>query len=84
MLRVVSREQVAVILGAGNEQHITPASIPVAERGGFWCVGNPDDPRPVRARSTLLTDATVKQRFRDTAQLRIPQTDVFKPHQVAA
>ena len=84
MLRVISREQVGVILGAGNQNNIAPDSIPVSERGGFWCVGNPDDPRPVRARSTLLTDATVKRRFADTAHLRIPQTDVFKPHRRAA
>lgn len=78
MLRVISREQVAVILGQGNEQHIQPDSIPVAERGGFWCVGNPGDPRAVRGRALLFNDATLANRFRTTAHLRVDQTAVFK------
>ncbi|MGH1488197.1 MAG: FtsK/SpoIIIE domain-containing protein [Acidimicrobiales bacterium] len=84
MLRVVSREQVRVILGEGNQQHISPDSIPESEPGGFWCVGAPGDSRPVRGRSLLLTDATLRQRFRDTAHLRAPQTEVFQQHRRAA
>lgn len=80
MLRVISREQVAVILGQGNEQHIQPDSIPVAERGGFWCVGNPGDPRAVRGRALFFNDATLLNRFRSNAHLRIDQSEVFKPH----
>ncbi|MGH1492074.1 MAG: FtsK/SpoIIIE domain-containing protein [Acidimicrobiales bacterium] len=78
MLRVISREQVAVILGAGNEQHIQPDSIPVTERGGFWCVGNPGDPRATRGRAFMFNDTTLTNRFRSTSHLRIDQTQVFK------
>lgn len=78
MLRVISREQVAVILGQGNEQHIQPDSIPASERGGFWCVGNPGDHRAVRGRALFFNDATLANRFRSTAHLRIDQADVFK------
>lgn len=78
MLQVTSKEQVAVILGAGNQHNIAPASIPVSERGGFWCVGLPNDPRPVRARTMRLNDATVRTRFQSTAHLRIERADVFK------
>ncbi|MEM9655859.1 MAG: FtsK/SpoIIIE domain-containing protein [Actinomycetota bacterium] len=78
MLRVISREQVAVILGAGNEANITPSSIPVRERGGFWCVGLPEDPRPVRGRALLIDDDTLDARFASFAHLRVPQDQVFK------
>ncbi len=84
MLRVVSREQVRVILGDGNQEQISPDSIPESEPGGFWCVGNPGDAKAVRGRSLYLTDATVRRRFRDTAHLRIDQTDVFRPQGCAA
>jgi S-DNA-T family DNA segregation ATPase FtsK/SpoIIIE len=78
MLRVISREQIAVILGAGNETNITPSSIPVRERGGFWCAGLPDDPRPVRGRALLVDDDTLDARFGSLAHLRVPQAEVFK------
>ncbi|MEM9656641.1 MAG: FtsK/SpoIIIE domain-containing protein [Actinomycetota bacterium] len=78
MLRVISREQVAVILGQGNEQHIRPDSIPVAERGGFWCVGNPGDNHASRGRAFLFNDATLAHRFNSTAHLRVEQSEVFK------
>jgi S-DNA-T family DNA segregation ATPase FtsK/SpoIIIE len=84
MLRVISREQVRVILGDGNQEQIAPDSIPESEPGGFWCVGNPGDTKAARGRSLLLTDATLRQRFRDTAQFRIDQTAVFKPQGRAA
>ena len=78
MLRVISREQVAVILGQGNEAHIQPDSIPVAERGGFWCVGNPGDHRPTRGRAFWFNDPTLTHRFTTTAHLRHDQAVVFK------
>lgn len=78
MCRVISREQVAVILGAGNEATISPSSIPVGERGGFWCVGHPDDPRPLRGRAVLVDDDTMDARFAACAHLRVPQSEVFK------
>ncbi|MEM9656443.1 MAG: FtsK/SpoIIIE domain-containing protein, partial [Actinomycetota bacterium] len=71
MLRVISKEQVAVILGAGNQNHIEPDSIPASERGGFWCVGNPGDHRPVRGRAFWFNDPTLTQRFQTTSHLRI-------------
>ncbi|MEM9656348.1 MAG: FtsK/SpoIIIE domain-containing protein [Actinomycetota bacterium] len=84
MLRVVSREQVRVILGDGNQQQISPDSIPESEPGGFWSIGLPGAARPVRARSLLLTDATLRQRFRDTSHLRPTQRDVFRLGGMAA
>lgn len=84
MLRVVSREQVRVILGEGNQQRISPDSIPESEPGGFWCVGLPGAARPIRARSLLLTDATLRRRFCDTTHLRPTQLDVFQARGVAA
>ncbi|MEM9656487.1 MAG: FtsK/SpoIIIE domain-containing protein [Actinomycetota bacterium] len=78
MLRVISREQVAVILGAGNEAHIQPDSIPATERGGFWCVGNPGDHRATRGRAFWFNDQTLANRFTTTAHLRIDQAVVFK------
>lgn len=78
MLRVISREQVAVILGQGNELHIRPDSIPVNERGGFWCVGNPGDNRATRGRALLFNDTTLTHRMTSTAHLRVDQADVFK------
>ena len=78
MLRVISREQVAVILGAGNEKNISPSSIPVSERGGFWCAGHPDDPRPIRGRAIYYDDLALVDRFTSTAHLRVPQEDVFR------
>ncbi len=78
MLRVISREQVGVILGAGNENHITPDSIPASQRGGFWCVGNPGDPRAVRGRAFKFNDTTLTNRFHSTRHLRIDQAEAFK------
>lgn len=78
MLRVASREQPAVILGQSFEQ-ITVESIPVSQRGGFWCVGHPDYPRPVRGRSLDITGDDLAPRFATTAHLRVDPETLFGP-----
>ncbi len=78
MLRVASREQIAVILGQSFPQ-ITVDSIPVSQRGGFWCVGHPDYPKPVRGRSLNITGHRLAERFTTTTGNRVAPEALFGP-----
>ena len=80
MLRVASREQIPVILGQSFPQ-ITVDSIPVSQRGGFWCVGHPDYPKPVRGRSLNVTGDKLADRFTAAACNRVDAAVLFGPSQ---
>jgi S-DNA-T family DNA segregation ATPase FtsK/SpoIIIE len=77
MLRVASGEQVDVCLGQGYGSTISPKSIGVAQRGGLWIVGLPDNAEPVRGRAHWVTDADVAHRVAQTAHLTPPADLVF-------
>ena len=80
MLRVASGEQVNVCLGQGYGSSISPKSIGVAQRGGLWVVGLPDDPEPVRGRAHWVSDADVAARVEATAHLASSIETVFGQH----
>ena len=77
MLRVASGEQVAVCLGQGYANAISPKSIGPAEKGGLWIVGLPDSAKPIRARAHLVTDSDVAARVAATAHLAPSVESVF-------
>ena len=77
MLRVVSREQVAVCLGHGFGDRIDPTSIGADEPGGMWIHGLAGDARPVRARSLWVSDTAAERRAQETAHLRISEHELF-------
>ena len=77
MLRVASGEQVAVCLGQGYANAISPKSIGPNERGGLWIVGLPDTAKPIRARAHLVTDTDVAARVVGTAHLAPSYETVF-------
>ncbi len=75
MLRVASGEQVAVCLGQGYGNSISPKSISPTERGGLWIVGLPDTGKPVRGRAHWVSDGQVAARVAATSHLTpSPQT----------
>ena len=77
MLRVASGEQVAVCLGQGYANAISPKSIGPAEKGGLWIVGLPDSAKPIRARAHLVTDSDVAARVAATSHLTPSVESVF-------
>lgn len=77
MLRVASGEQVAVCLGQGYANAISPKSIGPSERGGLWIVGLPDSGKPIRGRSHWVSDAGVTTRAATTAHLTPTFESVF-------
>ena len=79
MLRVASGEQVDVCLGRGYASRIGVRSIPADQPGGFWVVGLPSDPEPVRGRAHFLTDDFIAAHAARTAHLAWPHDAVFGP-----
>jgi DNA segregation ATPase FtsK/SpoIIIE-like protein len=79
MLRVVSAEQVSVVLGQGYAHNISPTSIGPSERGGLWIAGLPDTATPVRGRAHWVSDHSVSARATQTRHLTPTPTDLFGP-----
>ena len=77
MLRVASGEQVAVCLGQGYANTISPKSIGPSERGGLWIVGLADAPKPVRGRAHWVSDAAIANRVAATTHLTPSYESVF-------
>ena len=77
MLRVASGEQVAVCLGQGYANTISPTSIGPSERGGLWIAGLADTAKPIRGRAHWVSDHAIANRVATTSHLTPTYETVF-------